>query len=136
MFGIKRIPGLTANDRARIVDEHLELVGLERFRHAYVHELSGGMKQRAALARSLAPDPRVLLMDEPFAALDALTAEQLYADVQRIWQTRRKTIIMVTHNVREAVTARRSRRAAIAEPRPHPRPVHDFLAASARHQLA
>jgi NitT/TauT family transport system ATP-binding protein len=104
MFGIRRIPGLSADDRERIVDEHLELVGLERFRHAYVHELSGGMKQRAALARSLAPDPRVLLMDEPFAALDALTAEQLYADVQRIWQTRRKTIIMVTHSVREAVT--------------------------------
>ena len=104
MFGIRRIPGLSAEDRERIVDEHLELVGLERFRHAYVHELSGGMKQRAALARSLAPDPRVLLMDEPFAALDALTAEQLYADVQRIWQTRRKTIIMVTHSVREAVT--------------------------------
>ena len=104
MFGIKRIPGLSVEDRERIVDEHLELVGLERFRHSYVHELSGGMKQRAALARSLAPDPRVLLMDEPFAALDALTAEQLYADVQRIWQTRRKTIIMVTHSAREAVT--------------------------------
>jgi NitT/TauT family transport system ATP-binding protein len=104
MFGIQKIPELTAEDRARIVDEHLELVGLENFRHAYVHELSGGMKQRAALARSLAPDPRVLLMDEPFAALDALTAEQLYADVQRIWQTRRKTIIIVTHSAREAVT--------------------------------
>ncbi len=103
-FGLKRLPGLTAHDRMRIVDEHLELVGLERFRNAYVHELSGGMKQRVALARSLAPDPRVLLMDEPFAALDALTAEQLYADVQRIWQTRRKTIIIVTHSAREAVT--------------------------------
>ncbi|HZQ14801.1 MAG TPA: ABC transporter ATP-binding protein [Pseudolabrys sp.] len=104
MFGLKRIPGLSAAERRRIADEHLDLVGLSRFRHAYAHELSGGMKQRAALARSLAPDPRVLLMDEPFAALDALTAEQLYADIQRIWQARRKTIIIVTHSAREAAT--------------------------------
>lgn len=61
------------------------------------------MKQRVALARSLAPDPRVLLMDEPFASLDGLTREQLYLDVQRISQDRRKTILLVTHNVREAV---------------------------------
>jgi NitT/TauT family transport system ATP-binding protein len=60
------------------------------------------MKQRVALARALAPNPRVLLMDEPFAALDAITREQLYGDIQRIWQERRKTIIFVTHNVREA----------------------------------
>ena len=62
-----------------------------------------GMKQRVALARALAPNPRVLLMDEPFAALDALTREQLYGDLQRIWKSRRKTIVFVTHNVREAV---------------------------------
>jgi NitT/TauT family transport system ATP-binding protein len=61
------------------------------------------MKQRAALARALAPDPRVLLMDEPFGSLDALTREQLYGDLQRIWASHRKTIILVTHNVREAV---------------------------------
>jgi NitT/TauT family transport system ATP-binding protein len=61
------------------------------------------MKQRVALARSLAPDPQVLLMDEPFAALDALTRDQLYDDIQRIWQASRKTIVFVTHNVREAV---------------------------------
>lgn len=61
------------------------------------------MKQRVALARALAPNPRVLLMDEPFAALDALTREQLYGDLQRIWRDRRKTILFVTHNVREAV---------------------------------
>ena len=60
------------------------------------------MKQRVALARALAPNPRVLLMDEPFAALDALTREQLYGDLQRIWQERNKTIVFVTHNVREA----------------------------------
>ena len=61
------------------------------------------MKQRVALARALAPDPRVLLMDEPFGSLDALTREQLYGDLQRIWASRGKTIILVTHNVREAV---------------------------------
>src|SRR5260370_9871067 len=60
------------------------------------------MRQRVALARSLAPNPRVLLMDEPFAALDAMTREQLYGDLQKIWQARKKTIVFVTHNVREA----------------------------------
>src|SRR5437867_2616799 len=70
--------------------------------HANIHELAGGMKQRVALARALAPNPRVLLMDEPFAALDALTREQLYGDIQEIWAARKKTIVFVTHNVREA----------------------------------
>jgi NitT/TauT family transport system ATP-binding protein len=103
MFGLKRKPGLTARQRREIAEDHLRLVGLEGFRKAYVHELSGGMKQRVALARSLAPDPHVLLMDEPFAALDAMTREQLYADIQDIWRIRRKTIVFVTHDVREAV---------------------------------
>jgi NitT/TauT family transport system ATP-binding protein len=62
------------------------------------------MKQRVALARALAPNPRVLLMDEPFAALDAMTREQLYGDIQGIWEKRRKTILFVTHNVREAAS--------------------------------
>jgi NitT/TauT family transport system ATP-binding protein len=103
MFGLKRKPGLTDRERREIADYFLRLVGLEKFKKAFVHELSGGMKQRAALARSLAPDPRVLLMDEPFASLDAITREQLYGDIQDIWQTRRKTIVFVTHDVREAV---------------------------------
>src|SRR5262249_11545661 len=98
MFGLNRTPGLSRRDRRHIADAHLKRVGLEAFKHAFVHELSGGMKQRVALARSLAPAPRVLLMDEPLAALDALTREQLYGDIQRIWQDRRKTIILVTHN--------------------------------------
>jgi NitT/TauT family transport system ATP-binding protein len=103
MFGLARAPGMTAAQRRDIAEYHLRLVDLAKFKKSYVHELSGGMKQRVALARSLAPDPRVLLMDEPFASLDAMTREQLYVDLQRIWQNRRKTIILVTHNVREAV---------------------------------
>ena len=103
LFGLKRVPGLTNAQRREIALDHLRLVGLERFAKANIHELSGGMKQRVALARSLAPDPRVLLMDEPLSALDALTREQLYGDIQRIWQSRKKTIVFVTHNVREAV---------------------------------
>jgi NitT/TauT family transport system ATP-binding protein len=103
MFALKLKPNLTCKDRREVAMFYLKLVGLEKFAKANIHELSGGMKQRVALARALAPNPRVLLMDEPFAALDALTREQLYGDLQRIWQERRKTIIFVTHNVREAV---------------------------------
>ncbi|HEY5550893.1 MAG TPA: ABC transporter ATP-binding protein [Opitutaceae bacterium] len=102
MFGLKLKPGLTNKERTEVARYYLKLVGLERFERSNIHELSGGMKQRVALARALAPNPRVLLMDEPFAALDALTREQLYGDLQRIWQERRKTIVFVTHNVREA----------------------------------
>ncbi|MEC4889902.1 MAG: ABC transporter ATP-binding protein [Nitrospira sp.] len=103
LFGLKLSNGLTAAERQEKAEYFLELVGLKRFMHANVHELSGGMKQRVALARALAPNPSVLLMDEPFGALDALTREQLYGDIQRIWSQHRKTIVFVTHNVREAV---------------------------------
>lgn len=102
LFGLKLKPNLTNRDRREVAKYYLELVGLSRFEHANIHELSGGMKQRVSLARALAPNPRVLLMDEPFAALDALTREQLYGDIQEIWEARRKTIVFVTHNVREA----------------------------------
>ncbi|MDI1320107.1 MAG: ABC transporter ATP-binding protein [bacterium] len=104
MFSLKRKPGLSEPERREVAEYYLRLVGLEKFMHANIHELSGGMKQRVALARALAPNPRVLLMDEPFAALDALTREQLYGDLQRIWAQRHVTIVFVTHNVREAVS--------------------------------
>ncbi|MCC6669480.1 MAG: ABC transporter ATP-binding protein [Planctomycetes bacterium] len=103
LFGLRLKPGLDSAARREVAKYYLHMVGLLEFAHAHVHELSGGMKQRVALARSLAPNPRVLLMDEPFASLDALTREQLYADLQRIQQTRRRTVVFVTHDVREAV---------------------------------
>lgn len=103
MFGLKLKPKLNKKERREVAEFYLKLVGLEKFKHANIHELSGGMKQRTALARALAPNPRVLLMDEPFAALDAMTREQLYGELQDIWAKRRKTIVFVTHNVREAV---------------------------------
>lgn len=103
LFGLNLKPGLTDADRKQLAMYYLKLVGLENFAHASIHELSGGMKQRVALARALAPNPRVLLMDEPFAALDAMTREQLYSDLQDIQQKRQKTVVFVTHNVREAV---------------------------------
>src|SRR6516165_4326648 len=102
LFSLKLKPSLKPKERREVAEFYLKLVGLERFMHTNIHQLSGGMKQRVALARALAPNPRVLLMDEPFASLDALTREQLYGDIQRIWQSRKKTIVFVTHNVREA----------------------------------
>src|SRR6267154_2502047 len=102
LFGLRLKPNLTNKDRRDVAKYYLELVGLTRFERANIHELSGGMKQRVSLARALAPNPRMLLMDEPFAALDALTREQLYGDLQRIWQARNKTSLCVTQDVREA----------------------------------
>lgn len=103
MFGLKQKPNLTDKERLEVAKYYLYLVKMDRFAHANIHELSGGMRQRVALARSLAPNPKILLMDEPFSALDAMTREQLYGDIQDIWAKRRKTIVFVTHNVREAV---------------------------------
>ena len=102
MFGLELKPGLPRAARREVAEYYLDLVGLSAFAHAAVHELSGGMKQRVALARALAPNPTVLLMDEPFAALDAMTRERLYGDLQEIGRKRKKTILFVTHNVREA----------------------------------
>lgn len=103
MFGLRLKPNLTNAEREEVAMFYLNLVGLKKFYRAHIHELSGGMKQRVALARALAPNPRILLMDEPFSALDAMTREQLYGDLQRIFVQRQKTIVFVTHNIREAV---------------------------------
>lgn len=101
-FGLK-IKGVDNKEVEKKVDHYLKLVHLPCFKDAYPHELSGGMKQRVALARSLILDPDILLMDEPFVFLDAQTREILYKELQEIWQITKKTIIFVTHNVREAV---------------------------------
>lgn len=101
-FGLK-LAGVPKAERRERAAQYLRLVGLERFEKAFVHELSGGMKQRVQLARSLAVDPEILLMDEPFAALDAQTRDVLQEELQDIWQRTGKTVIFVTHNVREAV---------------------------------
>ena len=95
--------GLPKPERTRRVDEVLELVGLTKFGKKFPHQLSGGMQQRVGIARALALDPEILLMDEPFSALDEFTKERLQMDLLRIWQKTRKTILFVTHNIREAV---------------------------------
>lgn len=100
-FGLK-IQGAGRRERRAIVDQYLELVHLRQFERAYVHELSGGMKQRAQLARALAVAPAMLLMDEPFAALDAQTRDALQEELQTIWLRTGTTVLFVTHNVREA----------------------------------
>jgi NitT/TauT family transport system ATP-binding protein len=101
-FGLK-LKKFSKHKRYQVVSEHLNMVNLTRFKDCYMHELSGGMKQRVALARSLAMDPEVLLMDEPFSSLDAQTRDRLHGELQRIWGITKKTVIFVTHNVREAV---------------------------------
>jgi NitT/TauT family transport system ATP-binding protein len=110
---VQHIPRVVARSRAR---EMLATVGLEDFASALPRELSGGMRQRVALARELVYDPDVLLLDEPFGALDALTREQMNWELLRIWQAKRKTVVMVTHNIQEAVFL--SDRVLTMSPRP------------------
>ena len=94
--------GVPKAERAARVERYLRMVHLWRSRDAHPHELSGGMRQRAAMARALVGEPSILLMDEPFAALDAQTRDVLHAELERIWLETKKTVVFVTHNVREA----------------------------------
>jgi NitT/TauT family transport system ATP-binding protein len=97
------VQGIAAAEISARVDALLPALKLESFRKAYPHQLSGGMRQRTALGQALVRQPQVLLLDEPFAALDALTRDQLNVELLRLWQEIRKTVILVTHSIAEAV---------------------------------
>jgi NitT/TauT family transport system ATP-binding protein len=101
-FGMK-MKNVPKAEREEKIQYYLRLVHLSKFKDSYIHQLSGGMRQRVALARALATEPDVLLMDEPFAALDAQTRDLLHDELERLWSETGRTIIFVTHNVREAV---------------------------------
>jgi NitT/TauT family transport system ATP-binding protein len=114
-FGLRQMD-LPAKERASLARSFIELVNLKGFEKSYVHQLSGGMRQRVAIARALAINPAVLLMDEPFGALDALTRDRLQAELELIWASTRKTVVFVTHNVHEAVAL--GDRVLLFSPRP------------------
>jgi NitT/TauT family transport system ATP-binding protein len=123
--------GVPASEAASRVEGALKLVGLTKFRRHYPHQLSGGMRQRSAIARAFVTDPAMLLMDEPFAALDAQNRVILQAELVRLWEETRKTVIYVTHSIEEALslgertvvmTAQPGRIKQIIDvPFPHPR---------------
>ena len=102
LYGLEKL-GLEREERERRAQAYIDLVGLAGFEDSYPSQLSGGMKQRAAIARTLAIDPKILLMDEPFGALDAQTRSLMQAELLAIWQRSPKTVLFVTHDVQEAV---------------------------------
>lgn len=108
--------GMSRLARTKRVGEELKLFGLEKFAHSYPRELSGGMKQRAGIARALATDPRVIFLDEPFSELDSFTADTLRQELLKIWGERRLTVILVSHNIEEALEL--SDRIAVLTSRP------------------
>jgi ABC-type nitrate/sulfonate/bicarbonate transport system ATPase subunit len=114
-YGVKR-KRLAEGERRRLVDHYIGLVGLRGFEKRYPRELSGGMRQRVSIARALAVNPSILLMDEPFASLDIQTREFMQDELLKIWQRERKTVIFVTHSIDEALKL--SDRVAIMTPRP------------------
>jgi NitT/TauT family transport system ATP-binding protein len=101
-FGLK-MKGVEKEKRYEIATRYLDMMQLTKFANAYTYQLSGGMKQRVAIARALAIDPEVLLMDEPFAALDSQTRDLLLVELQLIWARTKKTIVFITHNIMESV---------------------------------
>ncbi|BBL67799.1 ABC transporter ATP-binding protein [Methanoculleus chikugoensis] len=114
-FGLE-MKGVAKEERRRTADRYIEMVGLSQFRDAYPYELSGGMRQRVAIARALANDPDVLLMDEPFGALDAQTRNRMQKELLSLWEQTKKTIVFVTHSVDEAVYL--ATRIVVLSPRP------------------
>jgi len=103
-FAVETVdPKISKKKRDRILKEYIQLVGLTGAERKHPHELSGGMRQRVGIARGLAIDPQMLLMDEPFGALDALTRGFLQDEIERIWEQQRKTVIMITHSIEEAL---------------------------------
>ena len=103
MFGLKLKKELTNEQREQIAEKYIKMVGLEKFMDAYPKELSGGMKQRVAIARAYAVNPSLLLMDEPFGALDAQTRTQLQTELLKTWEDEKKTCFFITHDVDEAI---------------------------------
>lgn len=116
LFGLRVAARLTCGEASTRAAQYIRKVGLDGFEDAYPHTLSGGMKQRVALARSLALDPEVLLMDEPFGSLDALTRLRMQGELNRIWRETQKTILFVTHSIQEAMQI--GHRIMVMSPRP------------------
>ncbi len=114
-YGVE-LAGLPEADRRVRVARYIEMVGLQGFEQSYPYQLSGGMQQRVGLARALALEPRVLLMDEPFGALDAQTREQLQDELLRIWEGIDRTMVFITHSIEEAIAL--GDRVAVLSPRP------------------
>ena len=135
LFGIEHQRQLNRKERFERARHYLDMVQLSGFEKSRIHELSGGMRQRVALARALTPEPDIILFDEPFGSLDALTRERFYAQIQEIFLRTKKTGVFVTHNVREAaclgdrvvvLTSRPGRiKREIAVPLPRPRDFYD-----------